>query len=350
MISFVQRSSLLGNQIPDYLEYGWVCAPNTAGQSITANTITTLTLDTEVADAGEFGSISSNQVTLGPGTYYYEASTGFQSSTQTYACLILSLYNTTDSVFVGRHPFELYAANTGGPELSGQFTITSSKTFELRALATSQTGTIQIKSAGGTVAFTNSTAGADQRTTLKLWRFKESFTQDSINVGSAGSWTSYASLKNLVAANAKGQSITADTVETVQLAEFSDDDGIVSVSGNQFTLGAGIYQLNFSATYGVVGASSGQVYPAQYYVWNVTDGAMAIIQAQSNFQASTNANELANGWPGNHKGSGVVSISSSKVFELRLVSNASGSLGSRISDSLTTSNINCLASVDIYKR
>jgi hypothetical protein len=46
------KLSTLYTSVPEYIEFGWVTAPNAAGQSISANTITTLTLDTEVQDTG----------------------------------------------------------------------------------------------------------------------------------------------------------------------------------------------------------------------------------------------------------------------------------------------------------
>lgn len=167
----------LGNY--PYLEYGWVTAPNAAGQSITANTITTLTIDTEVADTGNFGSISSNQITLSAGTYQFEASTsarvGYQANPGGSSS-ILALYNVSDSAYVTRGILgETDAMEAGGHFLArmggrikGQFKITSIKTFDLRILGPRS---MAVDNGHSSLSLsTNSTAGADQRTTIKLWK------------------------------------------------------------------------------------------------------------------------------------------------------------------------------------
>jgi hypothetical protein len=168
------KLSTLYTQVPDYLEYAWVCAPNAAGQSVSANTITTLTLDTEVVDAGGHGSIGSKQVTLAAGTYAFEASTfarpsgGFSS----FAAL-LSLYNVSDSAYVTRGGLKLISAYNANPvglggTINGQLTISASKSFDLRLLSGAA---VTVDNGYHTSALsTLSTAGADQRTTLKLWK------------------------------------------------------------------------------------------------------------------------------------------------------------------------------------
>jgi hypothetical protein len=161
--------------LPAYLEYGWVCAPNAAGQSISANTITTLTLNTEVVDAGGYGSISlnpPNQVTLAAGTYYFEASTAIRHATyNAVASALLAFYNVTDSAYVTRGGL---ASFTGGVSygargmINGQFTISGSKAFDLRILCP-----VAVSVDNGTYNLdlsTLTTASADQRTTLKLWK------------------------------------------------------------------------------------------------------------------------------------------------------------------------------------
>jgi hypothetical protein len=158
---------LLSGGVKPYLEYGWVTAPNAAGQSITDNTITTLTIDTEVADTGNNGSIAGNQITLSSGTYYFEAYTHGYSGTNNNAAIILSLQNITDSTTITKR-----GTNTGHSgasvtaEINGQFTISASKTFELRAICVAST--IISSNTYTTPLYTLSTAGADQRTTIKL--------------------------------------------------------------------------------------------------------------------------------------------------------------------------------------
>jgi hypothetical protein len=160
-------STLIGSANP-YLEYGWVTAPNTAGQSITNNTITTLTVNTEVADTGNFGSIASNQITLAAGTYYYKATVQCDVGNATFGGAF-SLYNITASRYVSTTgPITGGVSYANAFVLEGQMTITSSSVFDLRMLS-AQSGML-IKTAGYASNFTNSTSGADQRTTIKLWK------------------------------------------------------------------------------------------------------------------------------------------------------------------------------------
>lgn len=159
---------LLSGGVKPYLEYGWVTAPNTAGQSIAANTITTLTIDTEVADTGNNGSISANQITLNSGTYYFKAHTTAYNSGAPYGPNIISLYDITNSTYVTRGGQQAGSASYSSSMLiDGQFTINGSTTFSLYYLS-GGISIIQSGLAAGT--FTNSTALADQRTTIKLWK------------------------------------------------------------------------------------------------------------------------------------------------------------------------------------
>lgn len=157
---------LLSGGVKPYLEYAWVTAPNAAKQVISGNTIQALTIDTEVADTGNNGSISGNQITLNSGTYYFEAETvGYETGTANATQVIMSLYNVTSGAYITRQ-----LVNKGNfsylidATINGQFTISVNSTFELRIL----------NYFGITIGTLNNstltTAGADQRTTIKLWK------------------------------------------------------------------------------------------------------------------------------------------------------------------------------------
>jgi len=164
-------STLIGSGANPYLEFGWVTAPNAAGQSVTANTITTLTIDTEIADTGSFGSIASNQITLAAGTYYYDALTASRQSAGLSGNVTLGLYNITAAKYVSVAPTAITHAATPYQQVSylrGQFTVAASSVFDLRMLATLA---MTVDNGASAAAFsTLATAGADQRTTLKLWK------------------------------------------------------------------------------------------------------------------------------------------------------------------------------------
>lgn len=103
----------------------------TNGGTFTSGAWQTRTLNTEAVDTGSLCSLSSNQFTLSAGTYRIRA------SAPGYACAAhqAKLYNTTDAadVILGTTEF---AAVGGGVQnrsiVEGRFTISGSKTFELR--------------------------------------------------------------------------------------------------------------------------------------------------------------------------------------------------------------------------
>ena len=175
------KLSTLYTTVPDYIEFGWVTAPNTAGQSVSVDTITTLTLDTEVADTGSLVSApTANVFTLPAGTYYYEAHTRIRTTGSNATSFVFALYNTSDSAYVSRSGLASNAtlrdngsqpqSTTVCPQLSGQFVIAASKSFDLRLLVDGNTVIVDNGSSSATMS--DSTASADQRTTIKLWKLK----------------------------------------------------------------------------------------------------------------------------------------------------------------------------------
>lgn len=171
-LRLIMNLSTLYISVPEYIEFGWVTAPNAAGQSITANTITTLTLDTEVSDTGNLVSApSSNQFTLPAGTYYFDVSAPL-GSTSSGATGLVGLYNATASAWVSRERFSVsnYALQATLTHVTGQFVITGNTMFDVRAVIS-----VAGRNGNGALAMTDmtlATAGTDQRTTIKLWRLK----------------------------------------------------------------------------------------------------------------------------------------------------------------------------------
>lgn len=162
-------STLVGGRVPDYIEFGWVCAPNGAAQSITANTVTTLSCDTLVANTGGLSITApvNNQFTIPAGTYQYEILVRWQGSAQ--QGLIVGLRNVTDNIIVGAMNGSKHYE--GLPlSFSGMLKIENNKTFDIYGIAES-TDTY-IRNGIYTVQSTNTTAGYDQRTAVKLWKLK----------------------------------------------------------------------------------------------------------------------------------------------------------------------------------
>lgn len=172
-------SKYIGGNVPDYIEFAWVTAPNDTPQTVPANVITRLNLNTLVADTGNViinpsNNPSNNQFALPAGTYYYSARcSAWVSGNSRIPFFTLSL-NKADGTYISRSgPTSSPSGNagTGGHaemayvDLTGQFIINSDTTFELRLLCGQHA-----MSVSNFASQANSTAGADQRTTIKLWK------------------------------------------------------------------------------------------------------------------------------------------------------------------------------------
>lgn len=162
--------NLINQYVSDYIEFAKVCAPNVSHQVIPANTITTLEVDTEVADTGSIVvAPSGNKFTLPLGIYYFEAFVAYTIvSTDGF---VFSLYNVTATSYVTRSGSNTGSNSYGGSAtLKGQMKLLVPTQFELRGLCYDQSR-IGNGSYNGTV-ITNSTANADQRATFRAWRIK----------------------------------------------------------------------------------------------------------------------------------------------------------------------------------
>jgi hypothetical protein len=164
---------LLSGGVKPYLEYAWVCAPNNTGQVIPNNTLTTLTIDTEVADTGNNGSISGNHITLNAGTYYFiaEAFYGCGNADTGRIAAIFSLYNSSDNQYITRSDFGYsYAGLVHRNKMEGQFTINSTKTIRLQLIANTYQSTVTVSPNTSLVSLSDTGTTNDQRTTIKLWK------------------------------------------------------------------------------------------------------------------------------------------------------------------------------------
>jgi hypothetical protein len=165
-------SSITGGGVNPYLEYAVVCPASATNQTIPQNTVTTLTLDTEVTDTGGYGLLSNNRLSLSAGTYYFEANVfahGFGGQNGNGANF--GLYNITSGNYVTRcYPVSYVQGQCATLFLKGQMTLSTAATFDLRIWANGNGGA----DIGGAVTNDNissiSGAGTDQRTTIKLWK------------------------------------------------------------------------------------------------------------------------------------------------------------------------------------
>jgi hypothetical protein len=182
------KLSTLYTAVPDYIEFAWLTTPAAAAQSVSSNSIVTLTLNTEVQDTAGIvaapgtAPASANQFILPAGTYYFEATCPLAISGGERHTAVLGLYNVTDSAWVSKGKGPRTVSDTAHQMVcfwNSQFAITGSKTFDLRVYARNATATaFSVTNGGGGTfgleAFTSgvSTDPIDQRTTIKLWKLK----------------------------------------------------------------------------------------------------------------------------------------------------------------------------------
>lgn len=170
--------ALSGGAFP-YLEIAYVCAPNTSAQTVSSNTLATLTLDTIVQNTfANFtsGNLSGNVITIPTGdigTFYGELYAPIVDNTVgNGGAFNLYLNNATASdkkEIRGNSSF----SSEGGwnkSKISGQFKLTVSSALSLQCLPTSIGTNLQVRNGTYNSIYSNSTAGLDQRGTVKLWK------------------------------------------------------------------------------------------------------------------------------------------------------------------------------------
>jgi hypothetical protein len=125
-------TSLAGASAPKFALYQHQLTSGTNGGTSTAGSWQTVPLNTEVYDAGSIGSLSSNQVTLAAGNYYFH---GFSPLGQNPNQVQLRLYNATDSsvIQLSTNGYTNPAGGTSVPaDIDGYFTLSGSKAIELQ--------------------------------------------------------------------------------------------------------------------------------------------------------------------------------------------------------------------------
>ena len=136
---------------------------------------------------------------------------------------------------------------------------------------------------------------------------------------------SYAIIADQKTNGTSGGGITADTVTTRALnTELYDPDGIVSISSNQFTLGAGNYYIHFSTP-----AMRVQAFTA--YCYDVTNSTTAFA-GQAAYSYGTD------GDISHCHGYGRVTITANTVYEIRIIVDTTNSAAEGLGRPSTASN------------
>ena len=128
-------------------------------------------------------------------------------------------------------------------------------------------------------------------------------------------FTSYAIIADVKASNANGGGFDSGAWRTRDLnTEIADPDGIVSLSSNQFTLGAGSYLIEFSAPACRLGSHQTRLY-------NATTSSEVTIGT------SHYATPLSGGADQTSMGAGRVTITGSTAFEIQHRGAANSNVG-----------------------
>lgn len=87
-----------GGQFTSIAKYAGVYAPNAAKQTVSANTPTTIVLNTEIYDYDGIASLSGNQVTIpSAGIYWIGAIIPFQNDTANYDEVLAHIYDSVNT-------------------------------------------------------------------------------------------------------------------------------------------------------------------------------------------------------------------------------------------------------------
>ena len=115
----------------DYLEYRDEKAANTAGGTATAGSFETRVLNTEHADAGNHGTLSSNQITLAAGTYLADIQVPGAGGVNAFVAKLRNTSDSTDTL-IGSVAIAGGGNIMAHSRITGRFTIAAQKTFEVQ--------------------------------------------------------------------------------------------------------------------------------------------------------------------------------------------------------------------------
>lgn len=167
------KSQLLN--IP-YLEYAWTCPASQGPQTLVKSTITTLWIDTLIANSHNLPGtgVAGYTITLPAGTYSFEIyvpilldRSNDNANANINPNFIFGLKNTTTQSIVSRKnsapASDSNSESTMDNTITGRFTITYSCNFIVEGVCTNRAYI------GSMIGFSGA-AGTDQRTTIKFWK------------------------------------------------------------------------------------------------------------------------------------------------------------------------------------
>lgn len=171
---------IAGGGVPEYLEYSWLSPLSAAAHQVARNTIVTLSCTHELFDTKDNGTLNNHQITLNPGTYYFEATVPFISDSNGRVSLTIGLYSVTENRWYqrgrGSHTSDgQFVAMEA--RVNGQFVIAVPTTFRLQGIGYSNSGSFSIISGTGLATDFSGMSNlgdstTDQRNTIKFWKLK----------------------------------------------------------------------------------------------------------------------------------------------------------------------------------
>ena len=125
---------------PDPLQYQNQLASGTIGPAYNSAAWRAVSLNTEVLDPGGHGSLSGSQIVLAAGTYEIDATVGVGQPASGEATIRARVQNITDAATIiqGVNISTLAGAGDSMAQVSGQFTIATSKNIQIEVFPASQ--------------------------------------------------------------------------------------------------------------------------------------------------------------------------------------------------------------------
>jgi hypothetical protein len=155
----VDGSALINLPGPEAAYYVYTVSAGTNGPTYTSGAFRTVVINTEVSDPNGIGSLSSNQITLGAGTYLVQAWCNVQAATGNVSTKT-RIYNVTDTATLVVGPSAFQSSNQSAdanPPLIGMFTIAGTKAIEFQIRVSTNTTAITAPNLGEDEVYTQLT-------------------------------------------------------------------------------------------------------------------------------------------------------------------------------------------------
>ena len=279
------KGSKVGSGTEEYILMQHQETSGTDGGTATSGSWETGTLNAKPTDTGSNCTLSSNAFTLSAGTYRIYATSPFLATNSSK----MKLRNTSDStdVLIGTNDH----ADSGGSDngvsiVAGQFTISSSKTFEMQRR-------VQTTKATNGYGVLSGFSVTEVYLQVELWKEKS---------GGSGGALPYIQLRHTETSTTDGGGSLLGAWRTLPFDDETSDTGNhCTLSADQFTLDAGTYRIK--AYHIMYNCQNSRV-----KLYNITDVADEIV-GTNHYDSGATAQAV--------KVEGEFTIATAKTFELQ---------------------------------